>query len=252
MAEMKRPRISVLIGGIEYASSVQSFTVTADLREPAVTCELLFEDLLRTRVGQIQRALPLTFAWGYDGESMQRVFQGVVRDVDDGRNPLRVQGIDFNTLLAAKRITATYQDESAEGILRAVLANTGLSVQAESSGVQIDRLPLFNVTLRDAMDTLTAMVRKQTGQPWYDFIRDGVFHWGPPNYSQDPAHAFRTGVDVLAFRKASAGLSALETLIVPVNTADVVTVDGFGYFVIRAEYRWLDGGRMVLGLEACP
>lgn len=252
MADLQRPHISVLIDGKEYAPSVQSFTLVADLREPAVTVELAIEDLLKSKGSQIKRGMPLKISWGYRPDGMFELFRGVVRDVDGARSPLQVKGIDYNTILAAKRITATYQDETAEGIIRAVLAGSGLTVDAAESGVVIDRLPLFNITLREAVDTLTAMVRKQTGDRWYDYIRDGVLHWGKPDYDQQPVHAFRTGVDVLAFRRSEAGLSTLTTLIVPVQTAQIVTVDGERFHVIRAEYRWRDGGRTVLGLEKCP
>jgi len=252
MAELKRPRISVQIDGRDYAPSVQSFIVSADLREPAVTVELAVEDLLKTKGSQIRRGMPLKILWGYSSDAMIELFLGVVRDVDGSRNPLTIKGIDYNTILAAKRITATYQDESAEGNIRAVLADTGLTVDAAESGVIIDRLPLFNVTLREAVDTVTAMVRKQTGEAWFDFIRDGVLHWGPPDYDQQPVFSFQTGVDVLAFRKSSAGLSTLDTMLVPVRIADVVTVDDQRHFAYIAIYRWRDGGRTTLGLERCP
>jgi len=250
MADLQRPRISILIDGKDYASSVQSFTVVADLREPAVTVELAVEDLLKKKGSQIKRGMPLKISWGYSPDGMFELFRGVVRDLDGARSPLQVKGIDYNTILAAKRITATYQDESAEGIIRVVLADTGLTVDAAESGVTIDRLPLFNVTLREAVDTVTALVRKQTGETWYDYIRDVVLHWGPPDNKQLPVHDFRTGVDVLVFRRSEAGLSSLTSLIFPVQTAQIVTVDGNRFHVVRAEYRWRDGGRTVLGLEA--
>lgn len=250
MADLQRPRISVLIDGKDYAPSVQSFTVVADLREPAVTVDLAIEDLLKTKGSQIKRSIPLKLFWGYSTDAMIELFRGVVRDVNGGRNPLQIRGIDYNTILAAKRITATYQDETADGIIRAILAESGLTADAAESGVVIDRLPFFNVTLREAVDTVTAMVRKQTGESWYDYIREGVLNWGPPDYDQQPVHAFRTGVDVLAFRRSEAGLSSLTSLIVPVQTAQIITADGERFHVVRAEYRWRDGGRTILGLEA--
>jgi len=252
MADLQRPRISVLIEGSDFAPSVQSFTVVADLREPAVTVDLAIEDLLKAKGPQIKRGMPLKVFWGYSTDAMIELFRGVVRDVDGARSPLQVKGIDYNAILAAKRITATYQDETAEGIIRAILAELGLMVDAVESGMVIDRLPFFNVTLREAVGTVTAMVRKQSGESWYDHIRNGVLHWGPPDYDQQPVHAFRTGVDVLAFRRSEAGLSTLTSLIVPVQTAQIVTVDGDRFHVIRSEYRWCDGGRTILGLEDCP
>lgn len=252
MADLQRPRISVLIDGNEYATSIQSFAVVADLRERAVTVELAIEDLLKAKGSQIRRGMPLKVLWEYSSDAMTELFCGVVRDVDGARSPLRVKGIDYNTILAAKRITATYQDETAEGIIRAILAESSLAVDAAESGVVIDRLPLFNVTLREAVDTVTGMVSKQTVESWYDYIRDGVFHWGTPDYDQQPVHAFRTGADVLAFRKSEAVQRSLISLIVPVQTAQVVTVDSDSFHVVRAEYRWRDGGRTVLGLEQCP
>lgn len=251
MADLQRPRISVLIDGNEYAPSVQSFTVVADLREPAVTVELAIEDLLKTKGSRIRRGLSLKISWGYSAEAMIELFRGVVRDVDGARSPLQVNGIDYNTILSAKRITATFQDESARGTLQGIIADSGLKLHAEEPGIEIDRLPLFNVTLREAVDTVTAMVRRQTGESWYDYIRDGVLYWGQPDYNQQPVHAFQTGVDVLAFHKSEAGLATLTSLIVPVQTAQIVTVNGDSFHVIRTEYHWHDGGRTVLGLEVC-
>lgn len=248
---MQRPAIEVLTGDRNFSSRTLAFEVLSDLQATADTATVRLEDLLSEISGTIHRGDPITLGWGTNSSNKFEIFAGVVRDVDSSRDPLILRCIDYNTILASRRVSITFQDETAEGIVQALLADTGLTVEAEDSGIEFERLPLFNVTLREAIDSISNSVRRKTGVQWYDYIREGVFHWGQADHEQDPVHSFRSGVDVIRFDRSIKGFSTLASLIVPVRHSETVLVDGEKYFVMNAQYRWQDGGRTTLGLEKC-
>jgi len=244
------PVIEVVLAGQAVGRLVASFEVASDRRGPADIGLLKVADL-KSELGQlVKRGAPLRIAWGYAGESLTEIFRGVVREVGNG-DPLVVRGIDYKTVLNSWRVTMTFEDETASGVVRALLAGTGLNLEIDECEMTIDRLPLFDQTLREAIETVTDIVRCETGVEFGDYIREGIFHWGKKRIEGKSVHEFRSGVDVIGLEKSPDGLTILRTMVVPVRHSEVVTIDNDRFFVLSADYAWRNGGRTSLWCEPC-
>ena len=181
---------------------------------------------------------------------MKEIFRGVVLDSNHS-NPLEIRGIDFNTVLNANRVLQTYQDETISGLMRAILSGTGLELEIEDCEMVVDRLPFFNRTLRECIDSLTTIANRETGEEHFDYIRDGVFHWGKKDLEQSPTVFFTTGVNIINFQLREDGLSELLSMISPIQHSQVIQIDGVNYFVEKVEYSWNSGGRTRIGVHPC-
>ena len=242
------PLIDVTLAGTPVGSFTARLGVTSDLCGKADTCILLIADIKGELGGTLRRGDPLIVRWGYAGEELTEIFRGVVREVGLS-DPLVIRGIDYNTILNGKRVQVTFEDETAAGIIRAVLADTGLGLNIEDCQLEIDRLPFFDRTVRECVDAVTELVRKETGEEFLDYIRDGVFHWGMKDVSGSPVHSFRMGVNIIRQEACQDGLSFMETLVAPVRHSEVIEVDGEKCFVVKVEYIWESGGRTRIWYE---
>jgi len=209
------PVVDVTLAGTSVGRIVSGYNVTSSLEEKADTCVLELADYRRLITGSVKRGDALLIKWGYAGEKLTEIFRGVVRSVgvDD---PLIIRGIDYNAILNSKRIQMTFEDETASGIVKAVMAGSGLRLAIEECELVIDRLPLFNRTLRECIDSITQLVQQETGEACFDYIRDGIFYWGKKDYSGEVKQAFRLGVNIIRQEVCSDGLAFIETLVVPV------------------------------------
>lgn len=244
------PVAEVVLSGYAVARLVASIEVVSDRRRAADTCLLTIADGKGELRRLVKRGDPLRISWGYAGESLTEIFRGVVREAD-ASGPLVIRGIDFNAILNARRVTMTYDDETASGIVKALLAGTGLGAEIEDCETVIDRLPLFNRTLREGIEAVTDIVRRETGELFGDFIREGIFHWGRKKIDGKPVHEFRSGIDIIGLEKSPDGFTILRTMVVPVRHSEVVTVDDARFYVMRADYAWRNGGRTTLWCEVC-
>jgi len=242
------PVVEVELAGRQMGSLTARLGVTSDLRGKADNCVLLVADGKGDLGGAVNRGDPLLVRWGYAGENLTEIFRGVVREAGLS-DPLVIRGIDYNTILNSKRIRMTFEGETAAGIVRAVTAETGLGLAVEDCDLEIDRLPFFDRTVRECVDGVTDLVRRMTGEACFDYIREGVFHWGWKDNTQSPVRSFRTGIDIIRMERLGDGLTFLETLVVPVRHSEVIEVDGEKSFVVKAEYQWDEGGRTRLWFE---
>jgi len=245
-----KPVINALVNGVDYSFFTAEFTVLSDLRGKADTCRITLEDHEGTRGDTIARGDLMVIKWGYQGGALTGIFRGVVLDSNHG-DPLEIRGIDFNTVLNANRILQTYQDETISGIMKALLSGTGLELEIEGCEVVVDRVPFFNRTLRECIDSLTAITDRETGEEHFDYIRSGVFHWGKKYLDQAPTVVFTTGVNIIDFQLSEDGLSELLTMISSVQHSQVVQIDVENYFVEKVEYSWNNGGRTRMGMHPC-
>ena len=163
-------------------------------------------------------------------------------------DPLMIRGIDYNTVLNAIKILMTYQDDTVSGIMKAIIGNTGLALEIEDCEAVIDRIPFFNRTVRECVDSFTEIANRETGEEHFDYIREGVFHWGQKDLGQEPAAVFSTGVNIIDFQLNEEGLSELFTMISPVQHSQVIQINGVNYFVEKVEYTWKNGGRTRMGV----
>ena len=245
-----KPVINVLVNGVDYSLFTAEFSVLSDMRGKADTCRIVLEDHEGTRGEAIAKGDSLALKWGYEGGALTEIFRGVVLDSNHS-DPLIIRGIDYNTILNAEKILQTYQDDTVSGILKAVLNGTGLELDIEDCEVTIDRIPFFNRTVRECIDSLTAIANRETGEEHFDYIKDGVFHWGRKNLQQEPVAIFTTGVNIIDFQLNEDGLSELLTMISPVQHSQVVQIDSEDYFVEKVEYLWNNGGRTRMGVLPC-
>ena len=245
-----KPLINVLVNGVDYSLFIAEFSALSDLRGKADTCQIILEDHEGTRGEVITQGDSLVIKWGYEGGGLTVIFQGVVLDSNHS-DPLTIRGIDYNTVLNATKILMTYQDDNVSGIMKAVMRNTGLVLEIADSEVLVDRIPFFNCTVRECIDSLTGIVNRETGDEYFDYIRDGVFHWGQKDLGQEPVEVFTTGVNIIDFQLNEEELSELFTMISPVQHSQVIQIDGVNYFVEKMEYIWHDGGRTRMGVHPC-
>ena len=243
-----KPVIKVSVNGVEQSLATAQFSVDSDLRGKAESCLITLEDQDGSRGDSFVQGNGLEIQWGYEGGSLTRIFQGLVLD-SNRSNPLIVRGIDYNTILNAIRIKQTYQDDTVSGIMKAFMIWSGLELEIEDCEVEIDRIPFFNCTLRECIDSLTAIAKRETGDEHFDYIRDGVFHWGRKDLGQAPLAVFTTGVNIIDFQLNEDGLSELLTMISPVQHSQVIQIDGADYFVEKVEYIWKNGGRTRMGVD---
>jgi hypothetical protein len=242
------PMIDVTLAGTPVTPIVAGFNVTSSLLEKAETVVLELADYRRILTGSVNRGDPLVIKWGYVGQELVEIFRGVVRSigVDD---PVVIRGIDYNTILNSKRVQKTFEDETASGIARAVIADTGLGMEVDECAVVIMRLPLFNQTLRESLDTITEIVKTESGEQYYDYIREGIFHWGKKEISGEAQCAFRLGYNIIRQEVCPDGVEFLETLVTPVRHSEIIEVEGERKFVVKVEYIWEAGGRTRIWYE---
>ena len=242
------PVVDVTLAGTPVGRIVSGFNVTSSLEEKADTCVLELADYRRLITGSVKRGDALLIKWGYAGEELSEIFRGVVRSVgvDD---PLIIRGIDYNTILNNRRVQMTFEDETASGMVKAVMAGAGLRLDIEECELVIDRLPLFNRTLRECIDSITQLVQQESGEACFDYIRDGIFHWGKKDYSGEVQQAFRLGVNIIRQEISADGLAFIETLVSPVKHSEIIEVEGERQFVVKVEYSWQEGGRSKIWYE---
>jgi len=235
------PVIDVTLSGTPVGRIVSGFNVTSSLEEKADTCVLELADFGRILTGSIKRGDPLAIKWGYAGEELTEIFRGVVRSVgvDD---PVIIRGIDYNAILNNKRIQMTFEDETASGMVKAVMAGSELGLDIEECDIVIDRLPLFNRTLRECIDSITQHVKRETGEACIDYIREGVFHWGRKNHTGEAEQVFKMGINIIRQEIVSDGLEFIETLVSPVKHSEIIEVEGERQFVVKVEYIWQGRG----------
>ena len=241
------PVLEVLIKGLSVGRSVSRLAVTSDRRSPADTCVLI----LAGSGGQtIARGDSLRVRWGYAGSDLTEIFRGFVREIGVAGQVV-VRGIDYGAILNSRRVTVTFEDETATGIVKALMAGTGLGLKLEGCDVVIERLPLFDRRIREGLEAVKDFLLRETGEEFGDYIREGTFHWERKDQQQTPIHEFQTGVDLISFEPTPDGLKLLETMVIPVRHSEVVTIEGDRFFVLKADYLWDSGGRTRLWCEPC-
>jgi hypothetical protein len=245
-----KPVINVLINGVDYSHFTAGFSALSDLRGKADTSRISLEDQEGMRGEAIAKGNPLALKWGYEGGALSEIFRGVALDSNHS-DPLDIRGIDYSTILNATRIIQTYQEDTVSGIMKAILNGSGLDLEIEDCEVVIDRIPFFNRTLRECLDSLTAIADRETGEEHFDYIREGVCHWGKKDLQQAPSVFFTTGINIIDFQLNEDGLSELLTMISPVQHSQVIQIDGENYFVEKVEYNWNAGGRTRMGAHPC-
>lgn len=233
------PAVSVGLGGATIEDGVSFMEIIASRGVPAASCLLRLSDLGRELAGKASEDDPLAIAWGYKGQELAPIFDGFVRAATEGEE-LTVEALDRMKLLADKRLTITYQDETPTTIIGSMLAEVGVEdADLEEISEPLDRLPLFENTIVEAIQFLN----RRTGLDhafWFD--AEGNFHWRPRDEAQEPALALKHGENIIRFEHRPGGVSVLETIGLSVwhsTVVEVTTADGEAekYFMERVRHR---------------
>jgi len=249
-ARFLNPVLEVEVGNRSVGRWVAQMGVTSDRRGRADTCVLTVADTSGELGRSIKRGEALTIGWGYAGEDLTEIFQGVAREVGIA-DPLVIRGIDYNVILNSRRITTTFEGETASGIVKALLAGTGLKLAIEECDLEIERLPMFNRTLREGLEVVKEIIRSSGGETYDNYIREGVFHWERANLQTPTTQNYQTGVNIINTDRTPEGLIQLETLVSPVRHSELVSIDGIRHYVVKVEYWWNSGGRTRLEGYPC-
>jgi len=249
-ARFLNPVLEVEVGNRSVGRWVAQMGVTSDRRGRADTCVLTVADTSGELGRSIKRGEALTIGWGYAGEDLTEIFQGVAREVGIA-DPLVIRGIDYNVILNSRRITTTFEGETASGIVKALLAGTGLKLAIEECDLEIERLPMFNRTLREGLEAVKEIIRSSGGETYDNYIREGVFHWERANLQTPTTQNYQTGVNIINTDRTPEGLIQLETLVSPVHHSKLVSIDGIRHYVVKVEYWWNSGGRTRLEGYPC-
>ena len=160
------PVIDVTLAGTPVAPVVSSFCVTSSLLEKADTVVLEIADYRGFITGPVKRGDPLVVKWGYAGDELVEIFRGVVRSVGKD-DPVVIRGIDYNAIINSQRIQMTFEDETASGIIRAVMAGNGLGLEVEECAVEIDRFDIIQCVAEVAFTLFDSLQRELFGKVRY-------------------------------------------------------------------------------------
>ena len=253
MTELQlNPVFEVLWNGQRVGPAVARFTVESGRSGSADLAVLLFQDPEGAVVPRLSRGHRLQIRWGYqDDTELTLVFDGVIRKVTPKGLQTEVECLDYQCVLAAKRITQTWEHATCAEIAGDMLSGTGLSLHATGLDVELDRFPVHDQTVSQALHQLQQWMRQNTGVDRAYYVRAGLLVFEPAVETQVPAFTFVTGENIIDHRPGKLNLTALTTIAVPVYHSQTVLIDGSLYYVEGTAYHWTTGGRTVLQVRAC-
>lgn len=241
----RTPVTSVKYKDLELGDAVSEFEVTSFRRGAGDTAWLKIPNASGFDGEFFERGAPVLIQWGLDStDNLLTIFEGVVREVKELNQAFRVELVDYMTLLHAKQITTTIEDENTEAIIRQLVNDTGLAFDLETSGLELKKFPLFNRTLFEALTHLAERVKFELGKTMLFWIRNRTLYWQTPKPPADPIASFVTGLNIVKQGSSKLqGYSWLLSGVVPVRHGDTIEVDGTPVVVERIYYKWSRGGR---------
>ena len=215
------PEIEVTIGEETRLASVQRMEVAASRSQPAVSVYLELSNLRFEWEEGAEDGDPLVLHWGYRGQDLHPLFDGTVLRAHL-RETFKVWGLCRARALSDTRVTRTYQDEAADAVVNHLVAGFGFSsLDVAPCDLVIDKLPLRNSTVVQAIQFLNR--RLELDRAFYA-DPEGGFHWGERDASQEPAHAFTHGEDILDLRSLPGHRYLLTVMGTPVWHSQVIAL----------------------------
>lgn len=241
----RSPIMAVSYKDLTIGDAVSEFEVTSFRRSSGDTAWLKIPLASGLDSEFFKRGAPVTIQWGLDSESnLQLIFEGVVREVIELEGAIRVELVDCMTLLHAKQITTTIEDENTEAIIRQLTSGLGLQYDLEASGLNLQKFPVFNRTVFEAITHLAERVKFELGKTMLFWVRNKTLFWQTAKVPGEPVAAFVTGINISNHGSSKRqGYSWLKTGIVPVLHTDTIEFDGTPVVVERIYYKWQRGGR---------
>ncbi len=215
------PEIEVTIGEKTRIGSVRTMDVVAARSQPVATASLELSNLRFEWNDGVEDGDVLKVRWGWRGKELYPLFDGSIRSAYL-KETLQVEGLCRARYLADTRITRTYRNEEAGVIVANLLAlNPFVESELASDSKQIDKLPLCNNTIVEALHLLNRRLELD-----YAFGCDpsGIFRWGLRDLAQEPVTSFTHGDDIVDFHPIPGDRYLLTAFASPVWHSQVVSI----------------------------
>ena len=242
---MQYPGIKVIANEMEISPVVIRFELSASLYNGMDSLSLSFRDMDNTIAPDLTKGDPIKISWGYD-ENYEDLFEGVISSINVQKEDVTLKALDYSVGFNSIFISQTFMEETAANILKSVLSESNLTLEIEESNLTYKVFPIFNESATSVLQKITKDVEKETAVPQVYFTREDTFNWKSLDITTTPVMRFTTGENIIEWVEGK----TLTSLIVPVFSGDIVTINESEYLVESAKYIWDKGGRTTLGVSA--
>ena len=242
---MQYPNIKVIANEKDISPVVIRFELSSSLYGGMDSFSLVFRDVDNTIAPDLTKGDPIKISWGYD-ENYEDLFEGVISSINVQKEDVTLKALDYSVVFNSIFISQTFMEETASNILKTVLSESNLTLEIEESDLTYKVFPIFNESAASVLQKITKDVEKETAVPQVYFMRGDIFNWKSLDITTTPVMSFTTGENIIEWVEGK----TLTTLIVPVFTGDIVTINESEYLVESAKYIWDKGGRTTFGVSA--
>ena len=242
---MQYPNIKVIANEKDISPVVIRFELSSSLYGGMDSLNLVFRDIENTIAPDLTKGDPIKISWGYD-ENYEDLFEGVISSINVQKEDVTLKALDYSVGFNSIFISQTFMEETASNILKSVLSESNLTLEIEESDLTYKVFPIFNESATSILQKITKDVEKETAVPQVYFTRGDIFNWKSLDITTTPVMRFTTGENIIEWVEGK----TLTSLIVPVFTGDIVTINESEYLVESAKYIWDKGGRTTFGVSA--
>ena len=242
---MQYPGIKVIANEKDISPVVIRFELSSSLYGGMDSLNLVFRDIENTIAPDLTKGDPIKISWGYD-ENYEDLFEGVISSINVQKEDVTLKALDYSVGFNSISVSQTFVEETASNILKTVLSESNLTLEIEESDLTYKVFPIFNESAASILQKITKDVEKETAVPQVYFMRGDIFNWKSLDITTTPVMRFTTGENIIEWVEGK----TLTSLIVPVFTGDIVTINESEYLVESAKYIWDKGGRTTLGVSA--
>ena len=242
---MQYPGIKVIANDKEISPVVIRFELSSSLYGEMDSLNLVFRDIENTIAPNLTKGDPIKISWGYD-ENYEDLFEGVISSINVQKEDVTLKSLDYSVGFNSISVSKTFVEETASNILKSVLSESNLLLEIEESDLKYKVFPIFNESATSILQKITKDVEKETAVPQVYFMRGETFNWKSLDVTTTPVMSFTTGENIIEWVEGK----SLTTLIVPVFSGDIVTINESEFLVESAKYVWDKGGRTTLWVSA--
>ena len=242
---MQYPGIKVIANEKDISPVVIRFELSSSLYNGIDSLSLSFRDVDNTIAPDLTKGDPIKISWGYD-ENYEDLFEGVISSINVQKEDVTLKALDYSVGFNSISVSQTFVEETASNILKSVLSESNLTLEIEESNLTYKVFPIFNESATSILQKITKDVEKETAVPQVYFTRGDIFNWKSLDITTTPVMRFTTGENIIEWVEGK----SLTTLIVPVFSGDIITINESEYLVESAKYIWDKGGRTTLGVSA--
>ena len=248
---MQYPGIKVIANEKEISPVVIRFELNSGLYDQIDSFSLVFRDVDNTIAPNLTKGDPIEVSWGYlpaiyVDDDYQELFVGVLSSIRVEKENVTLKALDYSVGFNSISVSQTFVEETASNILKSVLSESNLLLEIEESDLTYKVFPIFNESATSILQKITKDVEKETAVPQVYFTRGNTFNWKSLDVTTTPVMRFTTGENIVEWIEGK----TLTTLIVPVFSGDIVTINESDFLVESAKYIWDKGGRTSLGVSA--